>query len=183
MTDELMTAPELARYLKVDLRTVYRYLKEAQLPAIRMEGRWRFRQRDIDRWLLRRAPLGARKRLQPRILVVDDDENFRSLLVDFLQTSGYTARGAEDGEAALALLREVPFDLLLVDLRLPGMDGLELIRQAKSLHSPAPIIIVTGYGSKESAIEAVRLGVTNYLEKPIRDLSALASAVQQALKP
>lgn len=71
MTDELMTGPELAKYLKVDLRTVYRYLKDAQLPAIRMERRWRFRRADIDRWLLRRAPIEARKRPQRRALPVD----------------------------------------------------------------------------------------------------------------
>lgn len=181
--NELMTAPELAKHLKVELRTVYRYLKDAQLPAIRMEGRWRFRREDIDQWLLRHTQLQAHRQAQPRILVVDDNEDFRSMLLDFLQSLGCTARGTGDGEAALALLREVTFDLLFVDLRLPGMDGLDLIRQAKSLQSLAPIIVVTGYASKESAIEAVRLGVTDYLEKPIRNLAELASTVERALKP
>ena len=183
MNEELMTARELAKYLKVELRTVYRYLKDAQLPALRMGGRWRFRRGDIDQWLLHRAPLQAHKPLQPRILVVDDDENFRMMLLDFLQASGYSARAAEDGKAAVSLLREMTFDLLLVDLRMPGMDGIELIAQAKRLQPQARTIILTAYGSKETAIEALHLGVTDYLEKPIQDLRMLESAVEQALKP
>ena len=183
MTDELMTASELADYLKVELRTVYRYLRELQLPAIRLGGRWRFRRGDIDQWLLQPHPLHAPKRQQPRILVVDDDDHFRSMVLDFLQAEGYDVQGAETGEAALALLREGTFELLLVDLRLPGMNGIELIHQAKRLNPRAHIIILTAYGAKESAIDALRLGVSDYLEKPLRNLGVLASTVNLTLRP
>jgi len=187
MTDGLMTVPELANHLKVELRTLCRYLKvhplahkDAQIPAIRMGGRWRFRKEDIDQWLLQH-PLQVQARRQPRILVVDDDENFRAMLLDLLETSGYMAQGVEDSETALALLREVTFDLLIVDLRMPGMGGIELIRQAKSLHPHARVIILTGHAGKESAVEAASLGVTDTMEKPIRNLRALESAVEFAL--
>src|SRR3990172_11528896 len=186
MTDGLMTVPELANHLKVELRTLCRYLKvhplahkDAQIPAIRMGGRWRFRKEDIDQWLLQH-PLQVQARRQPRILVVDDDENFRAMLLDLLETSGYMAQGVEDSETALALLREVTFDLLIVDLRMPGMGGIELIRQAKSLHPHARVIILTGHAGKESAVEAASLGVTDTMEKPIRNLRALESAVEFA---
>jgi excisionase family DNA binding protein len=188
MTDGLMTVPELANHLKVELRTLCRYLKvhplahkDAQLPAIRMGGRWRFRKEDIDQWLLQHPLLQVQARQQPRILVVDDDENFRTMLLDLLETSGYMAQGAEDGEAALVLLRDMTFDLLLVDLQMPGMGGIELIRQANSLQPHAPVIILTGYADKESFIEASSLGVTATIEKPIRDLRILESVVQLAL--
>lgn len=181
MPDGLMTAPELAKYLKVELRTVYRYLKDAKLPAIRMRGRWRFRKEDVDRWLVERAPLHAHRRAQPRILVADDDEAFRELLSDLFQNRGYSIRGAGDGDAALALLREMTFDLLLVDLRMPGMSGIQLIRQAKKLQPDLRILVLTAYGAKESVIESLRLGVTDYIEKPIQDLEAFASAVKLAL--
>ena len=188
MTDGLMTVPELANHLKVELRTLCRYLKvhplahkDAQLPAIRMGGRWRFRKEDIDQWLLQHPLLQVQARQQPRILVVDDDENFRTMLLDLLETSGYMAQGAEDGETALALLREVTFDLLMVDLRIPGMGGIELIRQARSLYPHARVIILTGYADKESAIDAASLGVADTMEKPIRNLRALESAVEFAL--
>lgn len=183
MAEDLMTAAELAKYLKVELRTVYRYLKDADLPAIRMGGRWRFRKEDVDRWLVKRAPLRAHRRAQPRILVVDDDEAFRELLNNFFQNRGDSIRGVGDGEAALALLREVTFDVLLVDLRMPGMGGIELIRQAKKLQPDLRMLVLTAYGDKESAIEALRLGVTNYLEKPIQSLQTLATAMELAIKP
>src|SRR3989304_5448957 len=165
MTDRLMTVPELASYLKVELRTLCRYLKvhplahkAAHLPAIRMGGRWRFRKEDIDQWLLQHPLLQVQARQQPRILVVDDDENFRTMVLDLLEASGYMAQGVEDSETALALLREVTFDLLMVDLRIPGMGGIELIRQARSLYPHARVIILTGYADQESAIDASRLG-------------------------
>jgi len=183
MADDLMTAPELAKYLKVELRTVYRYLKDADLPAIRMGGRWRFRKEDIDRWLLNHGPPHAHARQQPRILVVDDDQTFRSLLDDFFQTKGYLFRGAESGKAALAMMGDLTFDLLLVDLQMPGMGGIEFIRQAKRLRPDIRILVLTAYGDKESAIESLRLGVTNYLEKPVQNLQALASAMELAMKP
>ena len=183
MADELMTAPEVAKYLKVELRTVYRYLRDAQLPAIRMGGRWRFRRDDINGWLQKYAPLQADKGQQPRILVVDDDATFREMVSEFLQTRGYAVRGIGDGEAALALLREMAFDLLLVDLRMPRMDGIELIRRVKRLYPDVRFMVLTAHSGKESAIEALRLGVTDYLEKPFRSLQALASAVELALKP
>jgi excisionase family DNA binding protein len=183
MPDDLMTAPELAKYLKVELRTVYRYLKDAELPAIRMGGRWRFRKEDIDRWLLKHAPAHVHARQHPRILVVDDDETFRSLLDDFFQTKGYLYQGAESGETALALIRSTNFELLLVDLQMPGMGGIEFIRRAKRLRPDIRILVLTAYGGKESAIEALRLGVTNYLEKPVQNLQALASAIEAAMKP
>jgi len=188
MTDLLMTVPELANHLKVELWTLCRYLKvhpladkDSQLPAIRVGGRWRFRKEDIDQWMLQHSLLQVQARQQPRILVVDDDENFRTMLLDLLETSGYMAQGVEDSETALALLREVTFDLLMVDLRMPGMGGIELIRQARSLYPHARVIILTGYAGKESAIEAASLGVTDTMEKPIRDLRVLESTVELAL--
>jgi len=146
-----------------------------------MGGRWRFRKEDIDQWLLQHPLLQVQARQQPRILVVDDDENFRTMVLDLLEASGYMAQGVEDSETALALLREVTFDLLMVDLRMPGMGGIELIRRANSLQPHAPVIILTGYADKESAIEAASLGVTATIEKPIRNLRALESAVEFAL--
>ena len=182
MTGDLMTAPELAKYLKVELRTVYLYIKDGQLPAIRMGGRWRFRKEDIDRWLFDRAPSHVHTRQQPRILLVDDDETFRESLNDFFQAKGYLFRGAESGEAALAMMGDLTFDLLLVDLQMPGMGGIEFIRQVKRRRPDIRILVLTAYGDKESAIEALRLGVTNYLEKPCQTLQALASTIELALR-
>ncbi|MGH7427461.1 MAG: response regulator [Candidatus Methylomirabilaceae bacterium] len=188
MTNGFMTVPELAEYLNLDLHTLWRLLrvhplagKDAQLPGVRIEGRWRFRKEDIDRWLRQQVQLRDDGRRQPWVLVVDDDVNFRSMLLDYLLVSGYIARAAESGEAALALLREMSFELLLVDLQMPGMSGLELIRHATRLHPDGRIIVVTGYGSKEAVVEALGPAVSDCLEKPILDLRVVESAIEMAL--
>lgn len=182
MLKEIMTASELASYLRVDVRTVYRYLKEAQLPALRMEGRWRFRRDAIDQWLLQRSPAETRQPPTFRVMVVDDNELFRSLLLTLLQeTPGYAVQGAKDGEEALELFRNVSFDLLITDLQMPKMDGLTLIGHVKRLYPHTRTIIVTGFGAKENAIEALHFGVNEYLEKPIHDLQAFRSVVERVL--
>jgi CheY-like chemotaxis protein len=147
-----------------------------------MAGRWRFRKVDVDRWLAERRPLASGGERQARILVVDDDEHFRSLFTDLLQGWGYEVQDASDGVAALTLLKETAFDLLFVDLKMPGMNGIEVIREAREVQPNARIIIVTAYGSKETAIEALQLGVTDYLEKPIVDIQTIASVVETALR-
>ncbi|MCI0440498.1 MAG: response regulator, partial [Chloroflexi bacterium] len=129
-----------------------------------------------------RAPWRAHRQEQPRILIVDDDEMLREMLSDFFQPMGYTVRAAPSGESALDLLKEMTFDLLVVDLQMPGMGGVEFMRRAKSLYPDVRILILTAHSGKESAIQALRLGVSDYLEKPVRDLQALASAVELALK-
>lgn len=183
MAEELMTASELARYLKVDLRTVYRYLKESQIPTLRMGGRWRFRRDDIDRWLLQCAPAKTRQAPTLRVMVVEDDENLRSFLTTFLrETPGYIVEEAKDGEEALALCRTLAFNLLITDLQMPTMDGLTLIRHVRRLSPSTRFVIVTGYASKENAIEAIRLGVSAYLEKPIRDLQLFSTTVERVLR-
>ncbi len=188
MRDDFMTVPELADYLKLELHALWRYLrvhplahKDAQLPGLRIEGRWRFRKEDIDRWLQQQAQHRLDGRRQPWVLVVDDDENFRSMLLDWVHGWGYVASGAESGEAALALLREMSFELLLVDLQMPGMGGVELIRHARRLHPDARIIVVTGHGGKEAAVEALGLGVSGCLEKPLLNLGVVQSVLEKAL--
>jgi excisionase family DNA binding protein len=190
MTDNLMTVLELADYLKIESRALCRYLrahpladKDAQLPAIRVGGHWRFRREDIDRWLVQHPVLRPPTTRQSRILVVDDDENFRMLLLDLLEASGYVAQGAEDAQRALDLLEEAAFDLLMVDLRMPGMSGIELIRQAKSVQPNARVIILSGFAGTEYAAEAATLGVAHIVEKPIRDLRVFESTVRLVLSP
>ena len=87
---------------------------------------------------------------------------------------------APDAPAALEMLRasQTPYDLLIADLKMPGMDGISLIRQVKQLRSALPIIIITGFSTESSAIEAVNLGVAAYLTKPFRVPQVLAAAAK-----
>ena len=195
MIDEtFLTTEEVLEYLQVNLRTVYRLIKAGRIPAVRVGRQWRFRKADLDAWLdgqrrggrgaeARRAEPGAPVTLEGvgrRVLVVDDEESIRELLTKTLALAEYEAQAVSDGKAGLELLRREPWDLLIADLRMPEMDGLSLIREARRLHPRLPVIIITGYSSESSAIQAVNLGVVGYLVKPFR-IPHVLSAVAKAL--
>jgi DNA-binding NtrC family response regulator len=106
--------------------------------------------------------------LKTRLLVVDDEQSIRRLCMTIGNTLGFSCVEAESAEAALALLdREIP-DLVLTDLKLPTLSGVELLRQIKTLLPRAEIAIMTGHGSIESAVDAMKLGAYDYIEKPFR---------------
>ena len=187
MIDEtFLTTEEVLEYLQVNLRTVYRLIKAGKIPAVRVGRQWRFRKRDIDAWLetqrpnadamahQRVAPINARK----RVLVVDDEETIRDLLSKTLALGDYEVETAGDASTALDRMRQASYDLLVADLKMPGMDGLTLIKQARDMKANLPIIIITGFSSESSAIEAVNLGVTGYLTKPFRVPQVLAAAAR-----
>ena len=93
-----------------------------------------------------------------RILIVDDDREIRTILVDYLRHQGYDAQGVGDGEEALKRHAGVPFDLVVTDLAMPGMTGIDLIKELATDANTTEFIIITGYASLDSAIEAVRAG-------------------------
>jgi len=188
-----LTTEEVLEYLQVNLRTVYRLIKAGKIPAVRVGRQWRFRKRDIDAWLEGQRPAQGRAGSEPsapqvgraegkRVLVVDDEASIRELLSKTLALENYDVDTAGDGVAALDRMRAFAYDLLIADLKMPGMDGLTLIRQAKRLNADLRIIIITGFSTESSAIEAVNLGVDGYLTKPFRIpqvLSAAAKALSQ----
>jgi excisionase family DNA binding protein len=134
MAEDLLTSHEVADYLKVDLRTVYRYIKQGQIPKVKVGGRWRFRRSDIEAWLRGEAQLEELPQPSGKhILVVDDNPGTVAVLTDILQEAGYNVQIARNGEEALAMLREICYDLLIVDLNLPKIGGLALIAKAHEL--------------------------------------------------
>ena len=103
---------------------------------------------------------------QRTVLVVEDEPDIREVLVEYFRSRGYTVTGAADGRSAIAALERGAFDLVLTDLQLPGVDGLAVLSAARRLYPSIYVIIVTGYASLDSAIQAVRLGAYDYLTKP-----------------
>src|SRR5579872_1886799 len=188
MIDEtFLTTEEVLEYLQVNLRTVYRLIKAGKIPAVRVGRQWRFRKRDIDAWLETQRPRGQRAAGtprpapapiggRPRVLVVDDEATIRDLLSKTLALAEYDVDMASDGRTALDRLRIIPYDLLITDLKMPGVDGLTVIREARRLKADLPVIIITGFSNEASAIEAVNLGVSGYLTKPFRVPRVLAAA-------
>lgn len=113
--------------------------------------------------------------MSAHILIVDDEDTLRYFLKRTLQDEGYRVSEASDGQAALDLLGHENFDLALVDLRMAGVDGLEVMRQFRQRLPGTQIIIVTAYASVPSAVEALRHGAHDYLTKPVNTADLLAS--------
>ena len=192
MDEGFLTTEEVLEYLQVNLRTVHRLIKAGKIPAVRVGRQWRFRKRDIDAWLDSQRPRGGARATQapgpaasssprqatdrPRILVVDDESSIRDLLAKTLALAEYDVDTAPDGRSALERMRMYTYDLLIVDLKMPGVDGLAVIREAKRYKADLPVIIITGFSNEASAIEAVNLGVSGYLTKPFRVPRVLAAA-------
>ena len=120
---------------------------------------------------------------QGKVLVIDDDESMRVACRQALEINGFSAATAGNGEQAFERLRQESFDAALLDLRMPGMPGLEVLRRLKHESSNTAIIIMTGYATIESAVQAVKLGAYDYLPKPFTPealIAMVARAVQSA---
>ena len=115
----------------------------------------------------------------PRILVVDDDPGQRSLLHSFLSSQGFDIVLADSGEAALEQLTAAKFDMMISDVRMPGLSGLETLRRVRRQFASLPVLLVTAYADIREAVVAMRDGALNYLAKPI-DLDELLAGVRQA---
>ncbi len=100
------------------------------------------------------------------ILVVDDEKNIRLTVSQALEVLGWGIDTAANGEEALAKLKEKGFGLILLDLKMPGMDGMEVLRQVSEIRPDIRIIMITAYGTVESAVEAMKLGAADFIQKP-----------------
>lgn len=116
-----------------------------------------------------------------RILVVDDEENLRRVTQLKLQQAGYEAMTAPDGRQALEMLARHPRDLVLTDLKMPGMSGIDLLRKIKEEYPEVVVIVITAFGTIESAVEAMRLGAYDYIIKPV-NAEALRLVISRALE-
>jgi DNA-binding NtrC family response regulator len=114
-----------------------------------------------------------------KLLIVDDETRFLQAIAQRLEKRGFQVRTAERGKEAVELARTEKFDIALLDLKMPGMDGSEVLRVLKSEHEFLEAIILTGHGSLESAVELTRLGAFTYLPKPY-ELEKLIEVLREA---
>eukprot|EP01030_Chromulinospumella_sphaerica_P004863 gene4863-4763_t len=115
------------------------------------------------------------------LLIIDDDEVVRASLAAYLEDSGFSVLQASNGQQGLQVFEQDKPDLVICDLRMPQMGGLELIRQVTELSPQTPVIVVSGAGVMNDAVEALRLGAADYLIKPLEDLAVLEHSVRRAL--
>jgi two-component system nitrogen regulation response regulator NtrX len=114
------------------------------------------------------------------ILVVDDEQEVLKSILDILRDEGYRPRGVGDGQEALRAIQKAPPDLVILDIWMPGIDGLEILEAIKRLHAELPVVMISGHGTIETAVKATKLGAYDYLEKPL-DLEKVQLTVRHAL--
>jgi DNA-binding NtrC family response regulator len=117
----------------------------------------------------------------PRVLIVDDEEVVRRCHLRVLASDHCEVKAVPDGTQALETMQAEPFDIVLLDLRMPGMDGMAVLRQIRSRWPDCEVIVITGYPSLDTAKEAIRLGARDYLAKPLEPatvIRAAASAIE-----
>src|SRR3989441_4401689 len=115
------------------------------------------------------------------VLVVDDERNIRTLVARVLAPDQIEVQGAGTGSEGIQMADEMSPDLVLLDLRLPDMDGMDVLRTLKNRHPGVAVIIITGFGQIQSAVEAIKVGATDYIKKPFEHLEKLKLAVSRAL--
>jgi DNA-binding NtrC family response regulator len=125
--------------------------------------------------------MGHKDKDDIRILVVDDDVELADTLTDYLSEHGYSVTKAYDGREALMRLREGDFHLVITDLKMPEIDGIELLQMVKKIDPKVTVVVITGYGTVESAVQAIKLGAYDFIQKPLK-LKELEVVIERALE-
>jgi excisionase family DNA binding protein len=173
---DYLTLQEVADYLRVNTKTIYRLLETGRIPATKVGHQWRFSKSAIDEWLNKKS-VGTKT----SILVIDDEEIIRALFKETLEELGHTVVTVGTASEGLALVKQREFDLVFLDLKMPIMDGAELLRQIKMVRSKLPVTIVTGYPEGELMARALTYGPFSVMKKPIGETEIIA-AVQTSLR-
>ncbi len=118
--------------------------------------------------------------MKHNILVIDDEKSIRDILKEILEDEGYNIDTAEDGEKGLELFSNRPYDVILLDVKLPRVDGHEVFAKVHSLNPDMPIIVISGHGNIETAVEFIKQGAYDYLEKPFEGMERLLVSIRNA---
>ena len=158
---ELITLEEVADYLRVTKKTIYRLLEKHQIPSTKVGHQYRFDKRDVDDWL-RQNSIGA----AAKILIVDDDESIGSLFKDVLELEGHVVTTATESLKGLELAKEKDYNLIFLDLMMPGIDGAEFLKQLRIVKPELPVTIITGYPDSNLMMSALENGPFGVMRKP-----------------
>jgi len=156
-----MTVQELADYLRITSKTVYRLLERGKIPATRVGHLWRFDKSAIDTWLHTFATT-----VTADILVIDDEDDICALFKDTLEDTGYTVTTVQESLKGLEAVKNHDYDLVFLDLKLPGMDGAELFKHIRMNKPELPVTIITGYPVSELMMNALAGGPFSIMKKP-----------------
>jgi excisionase family DNA binding protein len=173
---DVMDALDAAAFLGVHVETIRRLARRGEIPSFKVGKDWRFRRDALERWSdTQRA--GGKPAL---VMTVDDEIEVCRTICRMVQRLGYSALHATDGEAGLKLLsRDVP-GLILLDLAMPGMSGVEFLRELRATHPELPVAIVTGRPDSDLMVEAMKYGPLMIVSKPVAE-QQLKRALQMAM--
>ena len=173
---DVLTTREAADLLRAHVETVRRLARREEIPAYKIGKDWRFRRDALLRW----AETHHLRHREPHVLVIDDDKMIRDLLRQLLGPEGYRVATASEGEEALRYVSHGPPDLVLLDLKMPGMNGVEFLRRFREEHADVPVMVITGYPDSDLMAQAMRCGPVTLLAKPVKK-TVLLRAVHIAL--
>jgi len=168
---EILTIRDVAAYLKLPVSTVYRLAERRELPGHKVGRQWRFHKSILDDWFRQHAAT-----VRVNLLVVDDEEMTRQFITSALQGTQRHILTAGSGEEALEIAKHSDLDLVLLDLIMPGISGVETFRQLHVLRPDLPVVIVTGYPDSELMSKALEIGPFTMINKPI-DVNQLQKVV------
>jgi excisionase family DNA binding protein len=166
-----MTLDEVANYLRVTKKTIYRLLEKRSIPAARIGHQWRFDKVKIDAWLSQNSTKAV-----ANILVIDDDETVCSLFKDTLEDAGHKITTINDSSKGLELVKNQDYDLVFLDLKIPGIDGAELFRQIRATKPELPVTIITGYPDSDLMMNALAYGPLGIMNKPFSASEIITAA-------
>ena len=160
---DVLDAKEAALFMRTHVETVRRLARKGAIPAFKVGKDWRFRRGSLERW----ADSHEMKQQAATVLVVDDEEEFRKVLRGMLEPAGYRVLEASDGTEGLRRVDNDSPDLVLLDLKMPGMDGPEFLGRLRQNRPDIPVVIVTGYPDSDLMMEAMHYGPLLLEAKPV----------------
>jgi excisionase family DNA binding protein len=166
-----------AKMLGVHIETIRRLARRGELPSFKIGKDWRFRREALLQWMEN----VFQQRDSPSLLVIDDELSLRKLIRIHLESEGYRVVTAASGREGLDMVRSIPIDLVLLDLKMPGMNGPEIVAELQKSHPDLPIVVVTGYPDSQLMMEINAQCPVMLVAKPV-DKKVLLSAVRITLE-
>lgn len=174
-----MTIEDVSSYIKIPEETVYKYARTGAIPAAKLGRHWRFERERIDDWIVEQS---NQEPEAVRVLIVDDEPLVQKLFSQWLTDEGHVCTGAETGEAALEMLRREKFDLVLLDLKLPGINGAQILGELKKIAASSEVVVVTAFFDSELMDDALEFGPVFLLKKPVDKNTLLSMVRSMAVK-
>lgn len=172
----VMDASDAAVFLGAHVETIRRLARRGEIPSFKVGKDWRFRREAIEKWSEGRHTGGT----PAAVLVVDDDVEVCRTISRAVERLGYRASQATDGASALTIASQDVPGLILLDLMMPGMSGVEFLKRLRAVHAGLPVAIVTGYAESDLIAEALTYGPLMIISKPAEE-NQLKQVLQMAL--